>query len=53
MGRRVLEESCLQAMRRQNGKCPEIRLAVNISPIQIQFGGQDFPGIVREILLRT
>jgi diguanylate cyclase (GGDEF)-like protein/PAS domain S-box-containing protein len=51
IGRWVLEESCLQAMRWQNGENSEIRLAVNVSPIQ--FGEQDFPGIVREILLRA
>ncbi len=51
IGRWVLEESCLQAMRWQNAERAEIRLAVNVSPIQ--FGEQDYPGIVKEILLRT
>ncbi len=46
IGRWVLEESCLQAMRWQSGEHSEIRVAVNVSPIQ--FGEADFPGIVRE-----
>ncbi len=51
IGRWVLEQSCLQAVRWQNSGFRDIRVAVNVSAIQ--FAESDFPSIVEDVLGKT